>query len=667
MALIEHKTTCIMDCPDTCSLKITTENGKLHKIDGSDENDITANFICGKVRKFGKRQYAPERLHYPQKRVGPKGSNQYERITWNEAIQTITERFREISQKHGSEAILPYNYGGSNGLLSDGFVDKLYFARLKASRCEHTLCAVPTSMVNRGMFGSMGSVAYQDFAESKFILIWGTNPKNTSIHTIPYLLEAKRRGATIAIVDPYNGFSDKEIDMHIGLRPGTDLPLALSMVRYYDEHGHIDRDFVAKHATGLDTLLEASREWSLERAAEVCGIPQQQIVTLCETYLKASPALLRCGWGLERNSNGGQAVAAVMSLPTLLNKYGLRGGGHTMSAGAAIQLDAEALLNMPAWETRNINQSELADVLHNIEGIPVKGLFIYNCNPVATVPHQNKLIDGLMREDLFTVVFEQVYTDTCPYADIILPATTFLETYDVRKSYGSYVIGGVVPVLEAAGEARSNHQVFAELGRTMGFGDAPFTWTDAEAFDRIATHVKLPDGHAPDLKTLQEGGVVAARYQGDTPVQFKNVFPQTADAKIQLVPDVLGDKPFHYQSLEQEGYPLALISPASGKLITSSMGEYNLPKLFTMLHPNDALSRGITDGDTIRVYNDLGEVICTAKVSNRIAAGVACMPKGAWRKASLNAKTSTALCPTTVNVVGGAACFNDARCEVEKV
>lgn len=666
MAVTVAKTTCIMDCPDTCSLKVSVEEGKLVGLDGSSANDVTADFICGKVRNFGKRQYAPERLLSPKKRIGPKGSNQFEDISWDEAITTITDKFKQISTEFGGEAILPYNYGGSNGLLSNDFVDALYFARLKSSRCGYTLCAVPTGLVNKSMFGYMPSIAYQDFPEAKFILIWGTNPKNTSIHTIPYLKAAKKNGATIAVVDPFNAFSSNEIDMHIGLRPGTDLPLALAMIRYFEEKGYLDQEFLAAHTTGLEPLLEQARNWSIEKAAEECGLEATQIIQLCETYAQTKPALLRCGWGLERNTNGGQGVAAVMAMPSLLNSYGSRGGGFTMSSSKAISFDGSAVLEMPKRDTREINQSELADVLHECDGIPIKGLFVYNCNPVATVPHQNKLIDGLMREDLFTVVFEQVHTDTCPYADIILPATTFLETYDIRKSYGTYVLGGIVPTIEAAGLSRSNHSVFAELGRAMGFQDEAFRWSDEEAFEKVASNLTLPDGDKPDLEELKRGGIVRARYKGETPIQFKTAFPDTADGKIHLTPEVLGPNPYQYQSLEVEGYPLALISPASGKLITSSLGEYNLPKLETMIHPDDAKERGIEQGDSIRVYNDLGEVICTAKVTTRIARGVACMPKGAWRKASQNGMTSTALCPTTVNVVGGAACFNDARVEIAK-
>lgn len=667
MATRRHTTSCTMDCPDTCTLTVTVTDGRVTRIAGAREgHPDTAGFICTKVARFHRRLYHPDRLHYPMRRTGPKGEGRFERISWSEAVAEITERFTAIRERWGGEAILPFHYGGSNGLLGDELIDHLYFARLGASRCGKTLCAAPSSAVMAGMYGKMPGVAFADFPEAELIVIWGANPKVSNIHLMPYLKAARRRGATIVAIDPRNTFSDGEIDRHLGLRPGTDLPLALGLIHTWMSGDRFDHAFLNEHGEGLEPFVEAAREWPAERAAAECGIDAADILWLAERYAAASPALIRPGWGVERNRNGGQALAAIFAIPALMGKFGVRGGGYAMSNSAATRFDRAAVIGDLDWHARELNQTRLGHWLTAREvNPPVMGLFVYNCNPAATVPDQAAVLTGLAREDLFTVVFDQVMTDSARYADILLPAVTFLEQREIRKGYGSFVTGGVRPVTDAPGEALPNETVFARLGRAMGFADAPFTWDGDALFERVTAALSL-NGAPADAARLGEGGTQQVDFDGNGPVQFESVFPGTASGRVNLSPPCLGDAPYRFRPAGGGRYPLALISPATEKLVNSTLGEFNYPELRVTLHPADAATRGIAAGDLVRVFNERGEVVCAAELSASVREGVAVMPKGAWRKASANGFTATALAPDSVNVVGGGACFNDARVEVER-
>lgn len=658
-------TTCTMDCPDTCGLEVTVTDGAIQRIQGTHDHPTTNGFICDKVSRFARRIYHEDRLHFPMRRVGRKGEGQFARISWDEATNEITTRFKSITQQWGSEAILPYHYGGSNGLLGDEFMDHLYFATLGASRMAKTLCAAPSTAVSRDMYGRMPGVAFEDYVHAKCIIVWGANPKASNIHLVPFLRRAKKNGAFIAAINPVQVFSSQEVDLHLPVFPGTDLLIALAMIRLWKEAERFDLRFLQDHADGLESLLVQADQWTVERAAQEARVDPQAIRTLARVYADASPALIRSGWGIERNRNGGQALAAILAMPALLGKFGVRGGGYTMSNSGAAQLDTSKVFGPLSWPTRIINQTQLGAVLTENLRPPIKGLFVYNCNAAVTVPDQNAVLRGLAREDLFTVVSEQVMTDTARYADILLPAVTFLEQREIKRAYGSYVVGGVQPVIAPVGEAKSNEEVFALLGRAMGWQHEPFFWDTDTYMEKVATTLKL-DRQAADLSTWRAGKGQRYDFPGPTPRQFDTVSPRTVDGKIHLTPPALGKMPFRYQREQSAQFPLALISPSNSKMITSIFGEFNYPELWLTIHPQDAGTRQINTGDTVRVFNSLGEVICRAKVDKGVRPGVVAMPKGAWRKSSRNGLTSTALCPSHVNEVGGGACFNDARVEVEK-
>ena len=659
-------TTCTMDCPDTCGLEVTVSDGRIQRIRGTHDHPTTSGFICDKVSHFARRVYHEDRLLYPMRRVGKKGEGKFVRISWDEAIAEVTNRFKVIIQQWGAEAILPYHYGGSNGFLADAFIDDFYFATLGASRMAKTLCAAPSTAVTQDMYGRMPGVAFEDYPHAKCIIIWGANPKASNIHLVPLLRQAKKNGAFIAVVNPVKTFSDHEIDLHLPVYPGTDLPVALAMIRLWHEAERFDLEFLRHHADGLEPLLQQAQAWSVERAAEVARVSPAAIRTLAQVYAESAPALLRTGWGTERNRNGGQALAAILAMPALLGKFGVRGGGYTMSNSGAAQLDTSKIFGPVPWQTRIINQTQLGDILNTDLQPPVKGLFIYNCNPAVTAPDQNAVLHGLAREDLFTVVSEQVMTDSAKYADILLPAVTFLEQHEIKRAYGSYVVSGVQPVIAPQGETKPNEEVFALLGRAMGWQHEPFYWDTDTYMHKVAETLQL-NRQPADLSLWKAGKAQRYDFPGERPVQFDTVTPRTSDGKIHLTPAALGKSPFRYQSVKDDRFPLALISPSNNKMITSTFGEFNYPELWLTLHPEDATTRGISEGDTVRVFNALGEVHCRAKMSTDIRPGVIHMPKGAWQKSSRNGFTSTALCPSHVNEVGGGACFNDARVEVKKL
>jgi anaerobic selenocysteine-containing dehydrogenase len=664
-------TTCPLDCPDACALEVQVTEGRVSRIGADTASAHTSGFICGKVSGFAKRLYHAERVLHPLRRVGPKGEGGFERISWDEAIDTVAGNLRAIAERWGGEAILPFHYGGSNGLLTDELLDFLFFSRLGASRLSKTICALPATQVALGMYGKMPGVAFSDYPHAETIVVWGANPRGSNIHLVPYLKEARKRGAWVALVDPRRTLGEGEIDLHLPVLPGQDLPLALAMIQRWRAAGQLDREFIADHADGLEPLLERAAEWSVERAVEVTGVTARAIVELADRLAEANPSLVRCGWGPERNRNGAQAMAAVLAIPALLGKFGVRGGGYTLSNSGAVGFDRDSLIGPLDWNTRNLNMSQLGRLLGagGEDGAgsplqpPIKALFVYNANPAATVPDQRSALCGLARADLFTVVHDQVMTDTALWADIVLPAVTFLEGHDLRAGYGNYMLGGVVPVVEPEGEAISNMALFSRLGRVLGFEDEAFQLSDEELLRRAAAAVTLP-GTEVDVERIAAGGQQSYDFAGAPPVQLKTSPPLTADGRIHLTPSVLGAEPYRWLPPDED-WPLALVSPASQRLTNSTFGESNLPRLTITVHPEEADARGLATGDHVRVLNQRGEVHCRLEVNEAVRPGVASMPKGAWARSSLNGLTTTALCPDDGQVVGGAACFNDARVEIQ--
>jgi len=658
------ETACPLDCPDACTLNVTLRGGRITRIDGSPKNEITRGYICAKVRGFHHRVYGEDRLLFPALRNGAKSAGTFRRYSWDEALDLIAERMLQIRAEYGGEAILPVSYGGSNGLLTQDTTDAMLFRRIGASRLLRTVCAAPTGAANLGLYGKMASVSYEDYPEARLIVLWGVNPGTSGIHLVPFIKEARKRGATLVVVDPRLTSLARQADVYLPVRPGTDLVVALALHRYLFEEGHADWSFLQEHTEGADALRERARPWTFERAAEVSGVAIETIRAFANLYAKSVPALVKCGWGLERNRNGGSAAAAILALPAVGGKFGVRGGGYSMSNSASWNIE-RTWLRDPEPPTRAINMNHLGRVLTDLDGTPIKMLFVYNCNPAVTMPDQNRVLRGLAREDLFTVVFDQVFTDTAQYADMLLPATTFLEHYDTAKSYGPVTMQLARPVIDQVGESRSNPDVFADLLRRLGLSDP------ADPADDLETMMQVLDGMPePYGAELRERWSAHPPYNG-RPIQFVDVFPRTANSKVRLFAEELDRQaPLGLYGFQPDpataAFPLALISPASDRTISSTLGELRRPAVRLDVHPDDAAARGIEDGDAVRIFNELGEVRVAARVTPLVRRGTVAMPKGVWRRHTANGLTSNALVPDSLADLGGGACFNDARVQVEK-
>ncbi len=659
------ETACPLDCPDSCSLLVSTVAGQVAKLDGSRRNPVTDGFICAKVRQFGERVHGPARVMHPMGRVGPKGNAAFSRLTWDEAIDLVASRLRETRDAFGGEAILPLSYGGSNGLLTQDTTDARLFRRLGASRLARNVCAAPTSAALTAMYGGMPSVTYQDFAHAKLIVIWGANPSVSSIHLVPFIQAARKKGAKLVVVDPRVTALAREADLHVPLEPGTDLAVALALHRHLFESGGTDGEFLAAHADGADTLRERASEWTFDHAAAVAGVQPSMLREFAELYAAASPALVRCGWGLERNRNGGSAASAVLALPAVAGKFGVRGGGFALSNSPAWGIE-RTWIGEPEPDTRIVNMNRLGRALAGDARPPVKLLFVYNCNPAVTLPNQNLVLQGLARTDLFTVVFDQVMTDTAAYADVVLPATTFLEGYDIARGYGSLSLQMVRPVIDAVGESRPNPEVFGQLLTALGLDGDEGPQGELETMMQVLG--SLPGSLADDMKNEREPVPPC----GPAPVQMVDAAPGTADGKIHLCPDDLdrssakGLYRFLPNPLSAD-FPLTLITPATDRTISSTLGELRGPDAALVMHPLDSRARGLEEGASVRVFNDLGEVLCKLSIEPTVRPGTVMLPKGLWRSSTANRSTATALAPDTLSDVGAGACFNDARVQVARV
>ncbi|MDE2977569.1 MAG: molybdopterin-dependent oxidoreductase [Acidobacteriota bacterium] len=661
-----HHTACTLDCPDSCSLEVEVRNGRVDKVRAAPPDvahPLTGGFICSKVGRISRHLYGEDRLLHPARRAGRKGEGRLEPISWDRAIDLIVERMTEAKTALGGESVLPLSYGGSNGLLTQDTADAILFRRFGASTLARNVCAAPSTAAALGLYGKMAGVALEDYEHARLAIVWGANPSSTGIHLVPILRAARARGGKLVVVDPRRTPLAKQADLHLQPRPGTDLCLALALHRELFRRGDADLEFLAEHASGVDELRRRAEPWTFERAAEVTGVPVRDIARCYELYSASSPAVIRCGWGVERNRNGGSAVAAILALPAVGGKFRVRAGGYTMSNGAAFR---DVGRREPSPGTRIVNMNHVGRVLTDpnaIPGPPVKVLFVYNANPLATLPNQELVRRGLAREDLFTVVFDQVMTDTALYADLVLPATTFLEHDDLAMGYGAMVLHDTKPVTEPVGEARSNLRVFDELADRLGLLHDDDPRSEGEWRRAVL-------GRRRQRQLADEG--LALPETGRRPIQFVDVFPHTADRRVHLCPRSLeaesarGLYAFHSEPGDGR-YPLALISPSVPQTVSSTFGQLRPGQVPLEMHPDDAAERGLSRGDKprARVFNDYGEVRCRVRLNPDLKPGVALLPKGVWARSTESGTNACALAPDTLTDIGAGACFNDARVEVE--
>ncbi len=655
---------CPLDCPDACSLEVDVEAGRVVAVDGNSINSLTAGFICSKVRALPELLYGKERLRHPMVRVGAKGTGSFERVSWDEALELVVAQIKGAREHYGGESLMQLSYGGSNGLLTQDTTDARLWRRLGASNLARTVCAAPTTRAVTEMYGKMPGVAFQDYVEAQLIIVWGCNPGATGIHALPFIRAAQESGAKLVVIDPRRTKLARSADLHLEVKPGADVAIALALGNWLFENGHADEAFLAAHAVEIDGYRRRAADWDLARSAEAAGVALADLQVLAQWYAESSPAVIRCGWGLERNRNGCGAAAAIVALPAIAGKFGVRGGGYTMSNSRAFDLDATLAANEPVSTARTLNMNRLGRTLLEASDPPVKVLFVYNANPVATLPDQERVLAGLARDDLFTVVFEQVHNDTVDWADVVLPATAMLEHAELSKGYGAMVLQHHGPVADPVDEARPNYDVFAELCERLGL------WRDDDPVgpEALAEAILGSSGLASQI---EERGI-ALPPAGERPVQMVDIIPGTPDGKIHLLPPALDDEAGgDFYALRQDPatpqFPLALISPATNKMVSSTFGQTVRRQWPMQMHPDDAAPRGITDGDSVRVHNDLGEMHVLVQVTERVRAGVLFLPKGLWSHHTLNGRTSNALVPDTYTDCGEGACFNDARVQVARL
>ena len=669
----EHASVCPLDCPDTCSLSVTVENSRVVRVRGSRANPYTAGVICTKVAtSYPDWVHGPGRLLTPLRRVGAKGEGRFARASWDEALDIIHDRVTAVMAAHGPQAVLPLNYAGPHGMLAYAAMDLRFFHKLGASLLDRPpLCGGIRSQAWLGTFGAAPGIAPEQVRRSKLIIAWGNNVTWSNLHLTPIINAARRDGARVVVVDPKRIKIAEQADLHIALKPGTDVVLAWAVAAELERRGGLDRDFIERHVEGFEPYMEQARRFSVADAARICGVPEGQIRQLAEWYHTLSPAAISVGNGLERNQNGGSGIRAIFALPALAGKFGVPGGGLVNGAGFAFP-KTPARLQRPDLVPPGTRTLNIVDVgRHLLDPAcspPIKALFIYNHNPLIVHPDQNRMRRGLAREDLFTVGCDVVMTDSLAYADVVLPASSHFEYPDLYAAYGQQWLQRAEPVIPPVGESLPNTEIFRRLAARFGFTDPTFTASDADLMDDAIdpTDSRLGGVRPSRLPTDK---ATAMTIGGEPAVLFKNVFPKTPSGKVELASGYLetkyGQRLPSFRAYETP-YPLILITPASDERITSTFGGLEAGDATPPLemHPDDAGARGLKDGIMVRVWNELGEVHLPLKVSDAIRPGVASSLKGAWLRTSDNGQTVSALAPGHHADLCGGACYNDTRVEV---
>jgi anaerobic selenocysteine-containing dehydrogenase len=672
---VERASVCPLDCPDTCSLTVTVDGDRIVAVRASRANPYTAGVLCAKVpESYPDFVHGDGRLLHPLRRVGARGEGRFERVSWDDALDLIHARVTAIIAAHGPQAILPLNYAGPHGLLAGGSMDLRFFHRLGASLLDRKpLCGGIRTEAWVGTFGPVPGIRPEQVEHSRLIVAWGNNVTWSNLHLTPIVNRARRAGAKLVVVDPRRTKIAAQADLHVALRPGTDVVLAWALAAELERAGGLDRAFIARHVEGFEEYMAQARPYDVARAASICGVPEADIRRLAEWYRTISPAAISVGNGLERNQNGGSGIRAVFALPLLAGKCGVAGGGLVNGASFAFPKTPRRLQrpDLVPDGTRTVNIIDVGRHLTDPDlAPPIKAVFIYNHNPLIVHPDQNRLRRGLSRDDLFVVGSDVVMTDSLAYADVVLPACSHFEHADVYAAYGQHWLQRAEPAIPPQGEALPNTEIFRRLAARFGFADATFAASDAELMDDAldATDPRLGGVRPSELPTDR---ALAMTVGGEDAQLFVNVFPKTASGKAELASPYLEKKygarlPVYVPY--ETPYPLTLISPASDKRITSTFGGLAASAETPVLevHPDDARPRGLRDGMRARVWNDLGEVHLPVRVTDVIPPGVVTTLKGAWLRTSDNGQTVSALCPAHHADISGGACFNDTRVEVAR-
>jgi len=691
---------CPHDCPDACGVLITVEDGHATRIQGDPSHPVTRGFLCAKVAKYLDRVYSPQRVLYPMRRVAPKGTNgpqttDFERITWQQALEEIADRFKGIVAEFGSEAILPYSYGGTLGVLNSASMDRRFFHRLGASQLARNICSAAGEAGLKSVIGVKLGTEPEQFRHSRYIIAWASNIHGNNVHLWSFIQEARRAGAKLVVIDPYRTRTATCADWFLPINPATDAALALGMIHVIINQGLRDADYVEQHTLGFEPLRQKVQEYPPERVAKWTGISVSDIVKLAREYATVRPAVIRVNYGVQRSEGGGMATRAIAMLPCITGSWKEVGGGVQLSTSGAYGLNRESLerpdlmVQSLGRLARTVNMVELGTALNALEDPPIKALFVYNSNPAAVCPNHNEVVRGLRRPDLFTVVHEQFFTDTTDYADIVLPATTFFEHKELQTAYGHYYLQMSHQAIEPPGECRSNVELFRALAEHMGFEDECFKDSVDQMMDG-ALASENPWLRAINRDRLEREGHVRLSFeeprgdQGSKKFSFFLPFAKgnfaTPSGKAELYSESIKaqglDPMVEYRppsesrhGVEFESFPLELLARKADNFLNSTFS--NLPVTQQMeeiglleMNGTDARARGIADGDRVRAFNRRGDIVLTARVDGAVQPGVV-SAKLFWAKLSAGGKNINVLTSEKLTDLGNSATFYSVLVEVE--
>lgn len=683
--------TCPHDCPDCCALETRVNaEGRAISVRGRADHSVTRGWLCAKVNRYLERVYHPERLLYPLRRVGPKGSGEFARISWDDALAEITSRWRELIERYGAQSILPYSYAGTLGLVQGAVTDTRFWNRLGASRLQRAICGAAAEEAVLLTVGGRLAPNPQAVLQSKVVLIWGSNPASTAPHLMPFLREAQRQGTKVIVIDPIRTLTARSANQHIQPFPGTDAALALGMMHVMvREHLHRP-DWLAAHTLGWEDLLKRVMEFPPERAARITGLAEEIVVDLARVYATNTPALLRVTDGINRHTNGGQTVRTLACLPAVTGQYGVAGGGLMYSTSDWVRWDREILAHAhdPACPpvARSINMNRLGVALTGEADPPIYSLFVYNANPVASTPNSDKIVQGLLREDLFTVVHELFETDTARYADLILPATSQLEHTDMHKPYGQLSLQYNAPAIEPLGEARSNWDVMRALATSLGFSEH-WLHEDAEMVMRSVLEASIPHNatlQGITFERLQAEGFLPYTLPPEREVPFADGIFGTPSGKVEIysaqaaergydpvpgwVPEVEARTGLDQAAATNDLLPL--LCPAAHHFVSSSFA--NIETLQTKegkptlrIHPIDAEARHIRSGQEVRVSNERGWCRLIAEVTTDVRPGVLATATVWWPSFSPDQRNVNATTSERLADFGGGSTFYTNLVRVE--
>jgi anaerobic selenocysteine-containing dehydrogenase len=677
---------CPHNCPDTCATLTEVRDGKAVRFSGDPNHPVTQGWLCAKVRPYLERVYHPDRLTTPLRRVGPKGNvERWEPISWEDAIGEIASRWQQIIARYGAAAILPYSFSGVIGLVQNAVAARRLWNRMGASGLQRSICGAAAGEAVTAMYGARLAEDYDAVRESKLVILWGHNPASTAPHFLPQLREAQRRGAYVVVIDPRKTLTARSADEQLQPRPATDGALALGLLHVLFAEGLHDEAWLEAHTIGWRDLRDRAMNYPPERVAEITGIPAETIIGLARRYGTTKPALVKFADGLQRHGNGGQTIRAVASLPAVVGQVGVHGGGLSYQTSDYISYDMEALAHKsecpPTPRTVNMNRLGAA-LTGEVSDPPIMSLYVFDSNPAVIAPDTGRVLQGLMREDLFTVVHELFLTDTARYADIVLPATSQLEHVDMLEAYGHRYVQYNAAAIEPLGEAKSNWEVMRLLAAAMGYDEPWLRQSEDEIIDEIleASHSISPVLEGITLERLRAEGTIPLNIPSERSVPFAaGVFP-TPSGKLELRCDSLAAygvdplpeyvPPTEFADRPEGDTRLVLITGAAHHFTSSSFA--NVPSLVAKegptawieIHPEDARRRGIVDGATVEVANARGGCRVRAVVSENVAPGVVVSPKGRWLSLSEDGRSINWTTSEALADLGGQSTFHSNLVEV---